>query len=169
MTECTWCGKELRYPDDPDTDDDGDPICERCWREEYCFHCPVCENRKWEGEDEERKQYIIVTNKDEPEPGLYRVLDTPFYTSNYFNIWYDEDKLKKVGELTTEIDFSERLVGGWVCLDCVKNIHKHDRLGMMKHGNCLWCGRAGVTLMDGRFCGLCQGDLPEPLKPRQKG
>lgn len=166
--ECTWCGEELRYPDDPDRDGAGDPICERCWKEEFQFICAVCDERTWEGEEKERKQYIVIDNTDSPEPGIYRVTGKPFYTSNYFRIGYREQNLEKVAEITDEFEMAGRIVGKWVCFDCIKDIHNLDELRMMNHGNCLWCGRAGVTLMDGRFCGLCQSDMPEELVPEPK-
>lgn len=164
MTECTHCGNNIEG--EPFEDGDGDDICGNCWKETQCFFCSICRDHKWEGEDEERNQYIVIAHKDEPEPGIYRVTGRPFYRSNYFNIWYEEDKLQQVGDIDEEkLDIDAGVVGGFVCFSCIKNIHDIEGIRMMNRGNCLWCGRPGVTLMDGRFCGLCQGDLPEELAP----
>lgn len=167
MTDCTYCHNEIKGK--PFEDEGDNPMCSRCWKEYMCFFCSVCRTRKWKGKDDERKQYIIVANEEDPEPGVYRIKDRPFYRSDYFNIWFEEDKLQKVAEINEEeLEITNRIVGGYVCFECIKNIHKIEGLQMMNHGNCLWCGRPNVTLMDGRFCGLCGGDLPEPLHPEKK-
>ncbi len=89
--ECGMCGELL---DDEERlnsrlHEDGDLICDRCYTDEYEFTCYYC----WEYAPIEDQHKMLVVNEEcgGLKRGVYRIIDSPYYTSNYFNMWFNPE------------------------------------------------------------------------------
>lgn len=97
--ETTLTPDELEYPL---TDDEGNPLCDSCWREKYEGECQRCGENVAKDELTATPGECIAVWEEAPglgedlSPGYYRVIDWPifadgiiegyFYNSNLFRI-----------------------------------------------------------------------------------
>lgn len=123
-TGCTWCGnKLLSCPDDPSTDDQGDPICEACWHDHYTFRCCWCERY---GMVKNQHNMVVVAERERgvPKavmPGIYLVLDTPYYADGIVEGHLYSNALERLSDVPEGV-----LTGmyrcGHLCMDCQEKI-----------------------------------------------
>ena len=127
MSKCTRCeellkGEELESP--CHDDDDGKILCDRCYRERYMFTCYVCEN---DGHvSQQGRGHLLIANDAEEcgmSRGIYKIKECPYYTHNYFNMWFHPEAL----ELTTiQVPaLGEKWYpSGHVCAECESKLTK---------------------------------------------
>jgi hypothetical protein len=78
--DCTMCGNRLHNHEvnDPRTNDEGNLVCDDCYREHYTFECCLC------GEDDEtthQHNMVVVFDDQAGVPvGTYRVTGCPYYS-----------------------------------------------------------------------------------------
>ena len=121
---CSVCAKQLdqEQAEDPHRDEDGDIVCDECWSEDYEYLCHLCQNLV---EIEDNQKHIFVTPAlaadQKMQTGIYRVVNLPWFSSNYFSMWILQDAVSLVCDLPAEL--VDELSGGYLCEDCV---HKHN-------------------------------------------
>jgi len=119
---CAWCEEHLddEEKESPQKDNDGDIICDNCYDEHYRYACPLCSEFV---EKEGNQEHIALTNAlaedQEMEPGIYKVLQFPWFSSDCFSMHIYELNVKKVKDLPKELQ--EETEGNYICEDCVKS------------------------------------------------
>jgi len=117
-TECSWCSQDLSQAEvlSPRTSDDGEIICDGCYRQEYLRICVICEDYFREKET----RYIVVEGENRSggklEKAVYEIVDTPWYVDGVFSAEIIADSLEKVRDLDEEE--LQWTVSGKVCEDC---------------------------------------------------
>ena len=123
---CELCGEALNEEEvaSPRLDDDGKPICDECFHEEYEFVCCLCEEY---GFVEDQHNFVVVFDTEEVKPGIYRVLKAPYWCHSYFSAWLYPDALEYVAPLPMpEHDYP----CGHLCKTC------QDKLGLKLETRC---------------------------------
>jgi hypothetical protein len=136
----------------PSFDENGDPICDDCFDDHYCYTCPCCEEIvEKEGRGNVGTLIVVVEPEDDeeygPRTGVYEVLELPFYYTDYFSWNLYEGATKK---LTNEIFDAEESAP--LCEDCEKGIRwalKEGRTEQIQEGSIVFLD--GVVV--GRFYG----------------
>ena len=119
IVECQHCGNNLDFEerDDPRRDDCGDPICDECWSEKYEFNCCWC--GEYEHIDEQHKMLVVFESCGGLEPGVYSIDSGPYWTSDYFSMWFNLDCLTRLGNLPRSLAAShEGYPSGHLCRNC---------------------------------------------------
>jgi len=127
--ECEQCGKaldgeELEFPR---KEEDGTVLCDECWHEEYEFTCCLCEEY---GLVEHQHAFVVVFDAEGAgagieKLGIYRVIRTPYWCSNYFNAWLFPDAVKWVAPLPPVVE--DYYPCGHLCLSCQEELGLVDR------------------------------------------
>ena len=120
LTDCTRCG--IRLDDEEfenprlDKGADNEPICDQCYRELYELDCPLCEEHFDDPQTWEPNQFIYAP-WGVPTPGIYRVLEWPFYGGPLLgDAAYDMDAIEFV-KAHHKPGIEE---GNFICPDCIK-------------------------------------------------
>lgn len=121
---CAYCCNNLS-PDDTHTDNAGDPVCDQCWHEMFCFTCVKCH-------DDELVEYqgavdssIVVFDTEQARVpvGVYRVLHSGYWTAHNFDAWIEPSAVELV---TSNIgDMRDTICGhavGHLCRACGEKI-----------------------------------------------
>lgn len=118
---CAYCERPLtdEETEGPCRDEDGEIMCDECYSEHYEYLCPLCQNLV---AVEGNEKHILVTHaladNQAMEPGIYRVLELPWFTSNYFSMRIHQHALKREADLPEEA--SDMVCGDNVCEECAK-------------------------------------------------
>jgi hypothetical protein len=122
--ECEYCGEELEGEEleSPHRDPAGNVMCDDCYEEYFTFPCYLCENSA--NVEQRNVGHLLVVNDAEEcriARGVYRIKELPYYTSDYFNMWFIEEALE-----LTDIPVPE-LVGrgypsGHLCYECEQKL-----------------------------------------------
>jgi len=119
---CIYCGGELEDEelDSPYKNEDGDLLCDDCYSFWNEYECSLC---GYNVTIIDNLDYIIVTRDlaeaQKMQPGIYRILANPWYSSTISPICLMQDNLQQVA------DFPE---GAWVditdyvCTQCALKI-----------------------------------------------
>ncbi len=100
--KCAWCEKLL---DDPERSDNGEILCDDCYREEYSGDCDRCMNIVDKTELESRPGEMIAVLREAPglsgdmRPGYYRVKDWPFFADGIIEGYFHDSNLERVADL----------------------------------------------------------------------
>lgn len=134
-TCCALCGDELDHEEKeyPRKDEDGDPVCDRCYTEKYEGVCDRC------GEIVEKKELAMNPGEltafweevDGLKPGYYRVLKWPIYMDGMIEGYVLTDNLKFVAKLDAKGKRAAKdawTPGGRMCCACRDEIQKHADL-----------------------------------------
>lgn len=136
----------------PSFDESGDPICDDCFDEHYCYTCPCCEEIvPKEGRGEVGALIVVVEPEDDeeygPRTGVYEVLELPFYYTDYFSWNLYEGATKK---LTNEIFDAEESAP--LCEDCEKGVR-----WALKEGRTERIQEGSIVFKDGSVVGRFYG------------
>ena len=124
---CTYCGEDLHhYPEDPSTDEDGEPMCEICWHEEFEFTCMWCQNY---GRKEHQHNMLVIAEPEsvrvlgggEVQAGVYRITDTPYYAYWITGMHLYERSLHRIADLPEDLE-PDYYPCGHLCMDCQEKI-----------------------------------------------
>lgn len=128
--ECTYCGNELRDPHEianPPTDEDGDIICDECYRDRYEEICERCGEYAQKTDMDTSKGSLIAVwteapgRPDDLAPGYYRVNAWPLYADGMIEGYMFSGNIERVADLD---DKGERAAqNAWVncgplCSEC---------------------------------------------------
>ena len=126
---CTCCGEDLRhYPEDPSTDENGEPMCEICWHEEFEFTCMWCHDY---GMKKHQHNMLVIAEPeglkmlgaDEVQAGVYRITDTPYYASWIFGAHLYGQSLKRLADVPEDLDSDYfHYPCGHLCMGCQEKI-----------------------------------------------
>lgn len=101
-------------------DPDGDPICDECYYDRYHFRCSLCE----EYEHNRHQHNVMVVYEDdviqEQGPGLFQIVDLPYYADGMIEGYVIESAVKRVGPLPKGAQSSCGYPAGHLCRRCVK-------------------------------------------------
>lgn len=96
-TECSYCGDDISHVWEetnfgPATDpNDGQAVCDDCFHEHFEFNCIRCGNSE---SDEDQHRYLLILEEcGGLQPGIYAVTRRPYFTSNYFDMWWNKGAL----------------------------------------------------------------------------
>lgn len=119
---CDWCGEELTLEEIENPPQDvKEPICDNCYNEHFEFTCFWCGN--YEHEDYQGDLLVIAKECGGLGPGVYRIKKRPYFTSNYFNMWWDTYALEKVRDIPADWNpYDNRYPSGHLCVGCQKRI-----------------------------------------------
>jgi hypothetical protein len=129
MNECTWCGNDLE-PDEiesPRRDDDGDPMCDACYHDEYMFSCCKCENYAPLSERDNVGDIFVIVDEDEAELpiGIYEILSLPYWSSDMLSSDFIKYAIKKVSDYTFGMSIENiNYAAGHFCQDCQNKIRE---------------------------------------------
>ena len=84
--ECSCCGEVLEEDADGDPYDYGEEeLCNDCYHEKYEFTCCACEEY---GHVNDQHKFVVVFDREAGvEPGIYRIIDTPYYVDAILYSW----------------------------------------------------------------------------------
>ena len=122
---CVYCGRPLDDEEtaDPYRDETGDIMCDECYSEHFEYICPLCHNLV---AIDGNQEHIIVTQAlaedQKMVPGIYRITDWPWFTSNYFSMRIHLDALTREADVPAEVVDLEN--GDYVCEQCVSTWRK---------------------------------------------
>ena len=124
--ECDYCGTSIFELDDyPNIDiEDGELLCEECYRDMYYEYCPVCEESKHEDYFSDHFFISKSISKEVRKPhGLYKIVKRPFYFGNCvtgFDDFFD-DAIEKISdiEINSTLNALYQRDDCEVLLDCV--------------------------------------------------
>lgn len=133
--KCSSCENELDSEEaaDPRIDpDDGKPLCDECYREDYENVCSLCENLYEKQDADSRPGELIIVFKDtDGNPsGYYRVRRWPIFGGPLLGGGMYWDSLRYVAPLSTEErrpSRRESYVAGPLCPDCQQKIEARIR------------------------------------------
>jgi hypothetical protein len=117
--ECPQCGAEMNKEeiDNPYRDTDGDLLCDECYHDRYEYTCCMCGN--YEHIDNEGDYLVLFEKCGGLVRGVYRIKSRPYYTSNYFDMWWNLEALEKVRGLPWKFSESEDgYPSGTICWGC---------------------------------------------------
>ncbi len=129
--KCSWCGDSLSEEEleCPSTNSEDEPICEDCYREHYEFRCEWCEEH---GETKDQHNLLLVleaeTVRIESEegylkPGVYQIVEKPYYGTDYFDSWILWQAIVWLCDLPGDMDVAESWCPcGHLCLECQNKI-----------------------------------------------
>jgi hypothetical protein len=118
---CEYCCQVLSDEEaaSPHQDDAGDVMCDECYSEHYEYLCPLCQDLV---ETDSNQEHIVVTpalaEQQEMEPGIYRVTELPWFSSDYFSMTVHQHALTRVADLPAAL--SDMVCGDYVCEHCVR-------------------------------------------------
>lgn len=121
---CSFCG-EILIPEqaaNPMLDkNDGKPCCDDCFHEKFEFTCFWCGN--YEDEDYMDKILVITEECGGLPAGTYRILELPYFTSNYFSMWWDKSALERIGGIPPGFIIEEDdYPSGHLCSGCAERV-----------------------------------------------
>ena len=119
---CTHCGRDI--PGDEmeniSRDQDGDPICDECYYDQYHFRCSLC----GEHEHNRHQHNVMVVYEDGviggQKPGLFQIIDLPYYMDGMIEGYVIESAVKRVGPLPKGAQSDGYYPAGHLCRQCVK-------------------------------------------------
>lgn len=89
VLKCSRCGGETDHLDDGD-------VCCSCWSEENEFECCLC--GEYEHVDHQHKLLVIFEECGRTMPGIYKIIASPYWCSNYFDMWFFSDALERIAD-----------------------------------------------------------------------
>jgi hypothetical protein len=121
-TECSYCGDDISsiYEETnfgPATDpSDGTPMCDDCFHDHFEFACIRCGN--YDLSEDKHRYLVILEECGGLTPGIYSIIELPYFTSNYFDMWWNTDRLTRIrdadGSYYNEGDYPS----GHLCTGC---------------------------------------------------
>ncbi|KKN75780.1 hypothetical protein LCGC14_0376560 [marine sediment metagenome] len=134
VTNCSSCGDEFdeEERENPRRDSSDDPICDDCYREYYEFTCCKCEEY---GDQKDQHNLLVVleaeivrieSEDDYLKPGIYQVVDTPYWATDYFESWIRWKAVTWLCENPFDIAY-ECYPCGHLCLTCQNELW--ERIG----------------------------------------
>ena len=125
--DCDWCGDDLdKKGSYPPTLCEGQPICDDCFHEHYEFDCIRCGSSDL---IENRHHLVILEKCGGLTPGIYFIKDRPYFTSNYFDMWWNPWALSRIkdadGRYLNEFDYPS----GHLCYGCLNELGIVERVG----------------------------------------
>jgi hypothetical protein len=116
--DCSWCGAQLGGDEieSPYRDTDGDLLCDECYHDNFEFTCCLCEN--YEHTDHQHDYLVIFEKCGGLARGVYRIKSFPYYTSNYFSMWWNRESLAKVHGLPWKFSSDDGYPSGHICWGC---------------------------------------------------
>lgn len=130
---CSCCAARLDDEEaaDPRHDEDGNVLCDACYSDHYEYVCPLCGNLV---EIEDNQQHIVVTTAlaydQRMQPGIYKLVELPWFVSNYFSLTIRQSCVEKVGDLPT--DLLGDIPGSYVCEACAQSNNNNDATASQK-------------------------------------
>ncbi len=105
--KCAWCEEclDAEQSANPERSDDGEIICDECYREEYRDDCNRCMDIVDKTELEARPGEMIAVLREAPglsgdmEPGYYRVKEWPFFADGIIEGYFHDSNLERVADL----------------------------------------------------------------------
>jgi hypothetical protein len=99
LLECSHCGCEMDEEQSaaPRRDDCGDPMCDSCWTDKYEFTCCWC--GEYEHIDEQHEVLVVFEECGGLTAGIYRINEGPYWTSDFFTMWFNLRALTHLGNL----------------------------------------------------------------------
>ena len=124
-TECGYCGNALEGEEleSPYTDGE-DVMCDECYHDHYEFTCCLCEN--YGHVDDQHKLLVVceeLKNGDSGDPikrGLYRIVNLPYWGSNYLDSWLFGRSLEHLGDAPDDVD--DVYPCGHLCKECQEKV-----------------------------------------------
>ncbi len=130
-TSCSFCGnafdeEESQSPSrDPN---DGQSVCDRCYSDNFTFDCVRCGS---EGDIEDQHRYLIILEEcGGLGPGIYRINDRPYFTSNYFNMWWNVRCLSRLRDADGRYANLYEFPSGHLCYECQ---HEMNLVELTRH------------------------------------
>jgi hypothetical protein len=124
---CSLCEDELSDYElqSPESDEDGNLLCDICYKENYQTDCYRCEESFLESESSNEGCLIVIRDcVGDFLPGYYRILGLPFFWSEVVGGGgFFESKLEFVSVLDREYS-DDFCISGPVCLECQKQIEE---------------------------------------------
>ena len=124
---CTDCGYEsdtehgesLRTADDDSRLGEGERLCYECFSDHYEFFCCGCSTMR---SNEEEHEVLAVTGSlpglsGSVEPGVYRVIERPYYADGMIEGYVFNDAIERVADLPPRIDTGGE-PAGQMCREC---------------------------------------------------
>lgn len=121
-TVCTSCGEELfdeeLGPNLSRSEFDGGVICDECDYDQRKAHEFVCH---WCGADEHEdfKDVLLISEEcGGLDTGVYLIIDWPYFTSNYFDMWWNTNCLRRIGDVPRKFEAHDDYPSGHLCERC---------------------------------------------------
>jgi len=123
--ECTFCGEELDIEEEecPQYDNEGDVICDNCYRENFLFTCVYCQDYGLlENRGDIGSLFASTSEEDtDLQNGIYEIIDHPFYISDMFSMRILEDSVKLISTDISKIHTRGYPIG-FLCEECSQKI-----------------------------------------------
>lgn len=103
--ECAYCGESLvgEEADDPRKDGSGDVMCDECWHDQHEYTCDLCEDYEECGDHQHEMLVVWETvggsGGRSVEPGIYRIVEWPYWTSDMLSMWLHKESLSCIAAL----------------------------------------------------------------------
>lgn len=135
---CTRCEETLdsEQSENPERDENGDVLCDSCYRDLYRDECGVCCRIVENDELESRPGELVVILREAPglsgpvESGYYRVVKWPMFMDGMIEACFINDALERVADIdgeATKIAERTPMDGIPMCADCRSRIE--NRIG----------------------------------------
>ncbi len=126
--KCAWCGYDLddEERECPRLDSQDEPICDNCYHESYEFTCCNCEN--YDDQDIQHEMLVVLVPTsasygDKVQPGVYRITDGPYWSTDYFSSCLHAYQLAWLCSLPDSLqDDDSYYPVGHLCRDCQKKM-----------------------------------------------
>jgi hypothetical protein len=119
LLECATCGEELdrEQSSDPRRDDSGEAICDSCYSDEHEFNCCWC--GEYDSVDVQHRMIVLFEECGRMDRGIYRIDSFPYYTSDYFNMWFNEYAMTRLGDVPKDLQAQQdNYPAGHLCEFC---------------------------------------------------
>lgn len=118
-TRCSFCGDAFDHEEaeNPRTDpNDGTSICDKCYNQHFEFECIRCASY---GDIEDQHRYLVILEECGGfGPGIYRINRRPYYTSNYFDMWWNKGCLSRLRDADGKYANFDEFPSGHLCFGC---------------------------------------------------
>lgn len=128
--DCSACGDALDEDEEereyPRKDSGGDLICDDCYSQDYQFSCCWCEERCDKTDDQHNLLIVldgeavrIESPDDCLKQGIYQIVRTPYFASDYLDIWILGGAVAWLCDLPDDVDVVNNFYPcGHLCLEC---------------------------------------------------
>jgi len=126
---CIYCEAELdaEEMEDPYRDEDGNPMCYECHISEHCYRCCLCdEHEELEHQGAIGTVLVVVEamagEGEMVSPGMYEIIEHPFYTDAMISGWLHNDALRRIGDVPADADCGQ-YPSGCACRECSEKLN----------------------------------------------
>ena len=116
--DCNCCGRKLdgEEQEQPKLDEDGDPICDQCFEEEYEFRCCWCDQSE---HNNHADKFLVVANAEEAgfPRGVYEIVSKPYFRDGMTEGSLIKSALKRIADVPEGLKI-EWYCCGHLCQSC---------------------------------------------------